>query len=100
MKQLIEKIIALLTKRTDFTLHYLCCFLIAAVCYNILHGCLFWWAALIYATLIAVAFGIAKELIDKFVRGQSIEKGDLISDAAGILTLDISVLLGMLISVL
>ena len=100
MKQLIEKIIALLTKRTDYTLHFLCCFLIAAVCYNILHGCFSWWSALIYATLTAVAFAIAKELIDKFVRGQFMEKGDFIADGAGITTFIITVLLGYIFRLL
>lgn len=100
MKKLIEKIIGLLTKRTDFTLHYLFCFLIGAVCYNVLHGCLFWWAALLYAAIIAAAVGILKELVDKYVRGQFIEKGDLICDGAGILTFVVSVLLGVLINVL
>ncbi|MBQ3813665.1 MAG: hypothetical protein II841_08875 [Bacteroidales bacterium] len=100
MKKLIEKIIGLLTKRTDFTLHYLFSFLIVAVLYNILSGCLFWWAALIYAVLLAAAVGVGKELIDKYVRGQFIEKGDLISDGAGILTFVVTVLLGYLIRVL
>lgn len=100
MKQLIEKIIGLLTKRTDYTLHYLCCFLIVAVLYNILSGCLFWWAALIYAVLIAALVGVAKELIDKYVRGQSIEKGDLICDGAGILLFAITVLIGFAIRLL
>lgn len=100
MKKLIEKIIGLLTKRTDFTLHYLFSFLIVAVLYNILSGCLFWWAALLYAVLIAAAVGVGKELIDKYVRGQFIEKGDLICDGAGILTFVVTVLLGYLIRVL
>lgn len=100
MKKLIEKIIGLLTKRTDFTLHYLFSFLIVAVLYNILSGCLFWWAALIYAVLLAAAVGVGKELIDKYVRGQFIEKGDLICDGAGILTFVVTVLLGYLIRVL
>ncbi len=100
MKQLIEKIIALLTKRTDFTLHFLCSFLIVAVLYNILSGCLFWWAALIYAAIITAVVGIAKELVDKYVRGQFIEKGDIIADGAGILTFVVTVLLGYLIRLL
>ena len=100
MKQLIEKIIALLTKRTDYTLHYLCCFLIVAVLYNILSGCLFWWVALIYAAIITAVVGIVKELVDKYVRGQFIEKGDLIADGAGILTFVVTVLIGYLIRLL
>lgn len=100
MKKLIEKIIGLLTRRTDYTLHYLCCFLIVAVLYNILSGCLFWWAALIYAVLIAAAVGIGKELIDKYVRDQFIEKGDLVADGAGILTFVVTLLLGYLIRLL
>lgn len=100
MKQLIEKIIGFLTKRTDFTLHYLFSFLIVAVLYNILTGCLFWWAALLYAALIAAAVGVCKELVDKYIRGQFIEKGDLICDGAGILTFVVTVLIGYLIRLL
>ena len=100
MKKLIEKIIALLTKRTDFTLHFLFAFLIAAVCNNILSGCLFWWAALIYAVIIAAVCVVGKELIDKYVRGQFIEKGDLIWGGAGILLYAVTVLIGYAIRLL
>ena len=96
MKKLIEKIIGLLTRRTDYTLHFLCSFLIVAVLYNILCGCLFRWAALLYAVVLAAAVGVGKELVDKYVRGQFIERGDLVADGAGILTFVVSVLLGIL----
>lgn len=71
MKQLIEKIIGLLTKRTDYTLHYLCCFLIVAVLYNILSGCLFWWAALIYAAIITAVVGIERNSLTNTSEGSS-----------------------------
>ena len=97
MKQLIEKIIGLLTKRTDFTLHYLFCYLIASFLYNVFTGFMVPWLALVLAVVIAAIIGIGKEHIDKHVRGQFIEKGDLICDGAGILTFVLSVVIGWLL---
>ena len=100
MKQLIEKIIALLTKRTDFTLHYLFIYLIASVTHNVGMGFMNKWWAFLVANVVAILFGIGKEHIDKHIRGQFIEKGDLISDGAGLLTYDFFFIVGFIISVL
>ncbi len=95
MKQLIEKILGLFTRRIDFTLHCLCSFCIAAALFIMMSGHISKLAAAIVAVVVTVLVGVCKELIDKYVRGQFIEKGDLICDMLGVLTFIVCVIISI-----
>ncbi len=98
MKSFIKKILAFLRKiwtwvvsiPHDKLLHYSSEDMVASLAFAVIFLFTPFWDAFGWANLVAICFGVGKELYDAFhPEGHSVEWKDLVADLAGLVKVDI-----------